>query len=47
MLYYMTGPTASSPKLKFGVMVDAKQITQMSALYPADASVGIPNPLHK
>jgi hypothetical protein len=46
-LYYKTGSTASSPRLKFGVMVDANHATQMSALYPADASVRIPNPLHQ
>ncbi len=43
-LYYLIGQTASIPKRKFGVMVDANHVTQMSALYPEDAAVRIPDP---
>ena|SRR5689334_20809951 len=45
-LYYRIGETASIPKRKFGVMVDATHVTQMSALYPEDAAVQIPDPRH-
>jgi len=43
-LYYLTGQTASIPQRKFGVMVDATHVTQMSALYPEDAAVHISAP---